>query len=139
MFKLISLLSLLSLSSSIKSFTYSSCGKTGDLASNVKLDISPKLPEIDYILYLDADLSTEITGGTSKYTTKYNFLPLAPTINDLCSEISNSNITCPLNQYIASESKGTIPSGLSGIFTIINEWFNQENKRILCMRFDIQS
>ena len=138
MLKLISLLSLFSLSNAVTSFQYSSCGNSNDLASNVKLSILPELPETDYTLYLDADLSKEITSGTSKYSITYNFIPFSPSTEDLCTEISNSNITCPLNKYIASESKGTIPSDLSGTTIITNEWFDQDNMRILCMKFNIK-
>lgn len=120
-------------------FDYRSCGTLTDLAQNIKLDVLPKQPITDYVLYLDADLSKEIVKGTSKYSVTYNFIPLSPTVNDLCTEIANSNITCPLNNHISSESKGSIPSGLSGTTVIKNEWFNEDNSRILCMSFTIKT
>jgi hypothetical protein len=91
------------------------------------------------MLYLNADLSNEVSKGTSKYTVTYNFIPLTPTINDLCTEIANSNITCPLSNHISSQSKGNIPDGLSGTTVIKNEWLDDNNKRILCMQFTIQT
>ena len=124
---------------SVSSFTYKSCGTPTDIAQNLELDIDPKLPEINYKLYLNADFSKEVTGGSSKYTITYNFIPLSPSVNDLCTEIASSNITCPLSNHISSESKGTIPSGLSGSTTIKNEWFNFEGERILCMQFNIKT
>lgn len=123
----------------VTQFNYQSCGISTDLAQNIKLDILPKLPITDYILYLDADLSKEIVKGTSKYSVTYNFIPLSPTVNDLCTEIANSNITCPLINHISSESKGSVPSGLSGTTVIKNEWFNEDNSRILCMSFTIKT
>jgi len=137
------MLSLLKLFTSIFSvyavslFSYKSCGTSADIAQNVVIDVDPKLPETDYILYLNADFKKEVTAGTSKYSVKYNYLPLAPTVDDLCTEVSKSNITCPLSNHMSSESKGTIPVDFSGITIITNEWFNNENERILCMRFDI--
>jgi hypothetical protein len=140
MLKLLQLFTLLSVvSSKVTSFTYKSCGIESDIAQNIVLDVDPVLPEINYILYLNADLSNTIDKGTSKYSVTYNFLPLSPTVNDLCTELLNSNISCPLSNHISSESKGTIPNGLSGLTTIKNEWFNENNLRILCMIFNIKS
>lgn len=141
MITLFILFTLFTSSSSISSFKYNSCGKATDIAQNLILDVKPILPQADYTLYLNADFSKEVNKGTSKYTVTYNFIPLSPTVNDLCTEISNSNISCPLNNHISSESKGSIPSGLSGTTTIKNEWFTDTTpeERILCMLFTIKS
>ena len=124
---------------SVKDFKYSSCGISSDIAQNIVLDISPDLPEIDYTLYLNADFNKEVTSGTSKYSITYNFIPLSPTVNNLCEEISKSNITCPLSGHISSESKGTIPIDLRGTTVIKNEWFTDNQERILCMTFTIKT
>jgi hypothetical protein len=138
---LFTLFILLTSSSSITNFKYNSCGKLTDIAQNIVLDIDPILPQADYTLFLNADFSKEVNKGTSKYTVTYNFIPLTPTVNDLCTEIASSNITCPLNNHISSQSKGSIPSGLSGTTTIKNEWFTDAipQERILCMLFTIQT
>jgi hypothetical protein len=123
----------------VSSFTYKSCGSSSDIAQKLKLDVSPVLPQTDYTLFLNTDLSKEVTGGTSKYSISFNGIPFSPTTNDLCEEIANSNTTCPL--YVgnyASQSKGTIPSGVSGKVIIKNEWFNTESERILCMEYTIK-
>lgn len=123
----------------VTQFKVSSCGTATDLMQNVVLSVSPILPQIDYTLYLDGDLNTNVTGGTSEYTVTYNFIPLSPTINDLCTEINGSNVTCPLSPGpFASESKGKITDGLSGSVTIKNQWFNENKERILCMLFNIK-
>jgi len=141
MFKIINLFALFSFTSALNvtQFLYKSCGTSTDLAQNLYLGISPELPQTDYTLYLGADLSQQINQGTSKYSITYNFMPLSPTIEDLCTEISKSNITCPFNtSHIASESKGTIPTSLSGTVVIKNEWFDISGVRILCMQFTIK-
>jgi hypothetical protein len=139
MLSLLQLLTSLCTVYAIKSFTYKSCGTSTDIAQNIKLDIDPILPVTDYTLYLNADFSKEVTSGTSKYTVTYNFIPLSPTVNDLCTEVASSNITCPLSNHISSQSKGSVPSGLSGSTTIKNEWINSDSQRILCMLFDIKT
>lgn len=124
---------------SVSQFKISSCGISKDLMQNVKLSIDPILPVTDYKLYLDGDLNANVTSGTSQYTVTYNSIPLTPTTNDLCTEINASNVTCPL--YLgpfASESSGKIEQGLSGTVTIKNQWFDENNQRILCILFRIQ-
>ena len=123
----------------VTQFKVSSCGSATDLMQKLVLSVSPVLPQTDYTLYLDGILNANITGGTSDYTITYNFIPLTPSTNDLCTEINKSNITCPLSLGLfASESKGTITSGLSGSVTIKNQWFNENKERILCMLFNIK-
>jgi hypothetical protein len=140
MFKKVIILSLLQFVSSIVTkFVVSSCGDSTDLMQNVVLSVEPKLPQTDYTLYLNGDLIQTITKGTSKYEITYNFIPISPTTEDLCSEINLSNISCHLlNCFISSESKGTIPVDLSGSLTIKNKWFNNDQIKILCMKFDIK-
>jgi hypothetical protein len=139
MFRLLTFVSFLTISSaSVTQFLMKSCGKSDDLAQNIILNVEPVLPQSDYTLFLDADLSQIVNQGTSKYSVTYNFIPLSPTTEDLCTEIAKSNITCPLNNTIASESKGTVPKGLSGTVVIKNEWFDVSNARILCMQFTIK-
>jgi hypothetical protein len=141
MITLFTLIALFVSSTSISNFKYSSCGKTTDIAQNIVLDIDPIIPQADYTLYLNADFSKQVNKGISKYIVTYNYIPLSPTVYDLCTEISKSNITCPLNNHISSQSKGSIPSGLSGTTTIKNEWFTDTTpeERILCMLFTIQN
>jgi hypothetical protein len=132
------LLSVLSVKA-VTQFKISSCGTATDLMQNVVLSVSPILPQTDYTLYLDGDLNANVTGGTSDYTVTYNFIPLTPSTNDLCTEINKSNVTCPLSSGLfASESKGTVTGGLSGSVTIKNQWFNENKQRILCMLFNIK-
>jgi hypothetical protein len=126
--------------SRVDSMTYKSCGTSTDIAQNIVLDISPKLPQTDYIFYLNGDFSKQVDNGTSRYDITYNFIPLSPTTNDLCIEINNSNITCPLNVgHISSESKGSVPTGLTGTTVIKNQWFDGSSARILCIQITIKT
>uniref|UniRef100_A0A6C0H022 MD-2-related lipid-recognition domain-containing protein n=1 Tax=viral metagenome TaxID=1070528 RepID=A0A6C0H022_9ZZZZ len=140
LFILVNLLTLIQSNSIISQFIVKDCGNSNDLAHNLLLDIEPKLPQTDYKLFLNMDLSSDVTSGTSKYNILYNGFPVTPTINDLCTEMSSgSNISCPLTiGHISSESKGTVPTGLSGKVQITNEWFVNNGSRILCMEFTIK-
>ncbi len=122
----------------VNSFNLKSCGDSNDVAQNVQINIEPVLPQTDYTLFLDAELSKEITSGTSNYAVTLNGIPFSPSTEDLCNEINKSNITCPLKVgHLESQSKGTIPTGVSGKVIIKNQWFNQYNERILCLQFTI--
>ena len=124
--------------SAVTRFLIKDCGTSTDLAHNLVLEVEPKLPQTDYTLFLNTDLTKDVNSGTSKYDVTYNFIPFSPTVEDLCTEISHSNITCPLTSgHISSESKGTVPTGLSGTVIIKNQWFDTNGERILCMQFTI--
>jgi hypothetical protein len=124
----------------VQSFTFRSCGTSTDIAQNIIMAVDPPLPVKDYLFDLGADFSKAVDGGTSKYSVTYNFIPLSPTTNDLCTEINNSNITCPLKVgTYGIQSKGSVPDGLSGTTVIKNEWFNLQNERILCLSFTIKT
>jgi hypothetical protein len=122
----------------VSKFTYKSCGDSTDLAQNIQIITDPQLPQTDYTLFLDYDLSKEVDGGTSNYKVNLNGIPMAPYSDDLCTEVSKSNITCPIFAgHIASQSQGNIPSGVSGKILLTNEWSNNDGERILCLQFTI--
>lgn len=124
---------------SISLFKLTSCGTPTDLLQNVELSVQPELPQKDYTLYLSGLLNQDIIKGSSRYDITYNFIPLSPTTNDLCTEIGNSNASCPLaSGFFASVSKGTIDQSLSGSVKIKNQWINEDGQKILCMKFDIK-
>ena len=69
-----------------------------------------------------------VTGGTATTTVTYNFIPLTPTVEDLCK-----NTVCPIlpGQYNQSSSS-IFPDGISGGITIKIEWKDQNNVQLLC-------
>jgi hypothetical protein len=121
----------------VTKFTYSSCGTSTDLAQYVVLRVEPELPQTDYKLFLEADLLKSVTDGTSTYTVTLNGYPYRTT-EDLCLELQNSTSYCPLTMgHLKSESMGTIPAGVAGRVVVKNEWFDSDNQRIICMKFDM--
>jgi len=125
--------------SAVTQFTVKNCGINTDLVQNLLLSVDPVLPQTDYTLLIDGDLSKEVSGGKSEYDVTYNFIPFGPNVQDLCTELKDTNTTCPLKVgNIGIKSKGTIPTGLSGTLTIKNQWFDLTGARILCMVFSIK-
>lgn len=81
MLKTILLTSLFASSmSAVSQFTYKSCGDTNDIAQNLVLNVDPQLPQTDYTLFLDADMSREVTQGSSNYKVTLNGLPVSVTV-----------------------------------------------------------
>jgi hypothetical protein len=68
-----------------------------------------------------------ITAGTAKYSIKYNFIPLTPTVEDLCKQT-----TCPILPGTYNQSASSDFPNVSGSITIKIEWFDAANKPLLC-------
>ena len=83
------------------------------------------------------DLDEVVTGGTATYSVKYNFLPLKPTVDDLCADQKDD--PCPLAAaHHNSKSISTFPSGLSGTLVSKIEWKDQNAQPILCMEWTVK-
>jgi hypothetical protein len=70
-----------------------------------------------------------VKSGTAKYAVNYNFIPLSPTIEPLCS-----NVPCPLGPGIyTNDTKTTWPTGLSGSVTTTITWLDESSKLLACI------
>jgi hypothetical protein len=68
-----------------------------------------------------------ITAGSVKYTVTYNFIPLTPTVEDLCTQT-----TCPILPGTYNQSTSSSYPDLTGSVTTKIEWFDTSNKPLLC-------
>jgi len=68
-----------------------------------------------------------ITSGTAKYSVKYNFIPITPTVTDLCTQT-----TCPILPGTYNQSSSSDFPNVSGSMVIKIEWFDAANKPLLC-------
>jgi len=78
---------------------------------------------------------TTITAGSVTTSTTYNFLPLTPTVTDLCESIE-----CPLNpgQHDGSTTY-PFPVGVSGTLSIKIIWSNIDSLQLLCLKSTIKA
>jgi len=78
---------------------------------------------------------TMVTGGSVTTSTTYNFLPLTPTVTDLCDSIE-----CPLNpgQHDGSTTY-PFPVGVSGTLSIKIVWSNIDSLQLLCLKSTIKA
>lgn len=90
----------------------------------------PTVPGQNSTLLLSMSVPEEVTNGTSTYTTTYNFLPLTPTVDDLC------DVTVPCPIYVGkldTVSSYPIDASLSGSLTLKIEWAELTGRQLLCV------
>ena len=90
----------------------------------------PPIPNQDATLWIYYTIpeNVNIDAGTCKYSFSLNGIPFAPTVDDLCTQV-----TCPLvsGTYNLS-STSTWPSGVSGKIVTKIEWYDSAKNLLLC-------
>ena len=97
-----------------------------------KVTVTPVVPVAGQpiTLHLEYRVPTVVTGGTSETSITYSFIPLAPTVEPLCS-----NVPCPLEPgAYKNDTVTTWPSGVSGNVAITTKWFDPANLLLLCFK-----
>ena len=75
-----------------------------------------------------------IRAGTAKYTVTYNFIPLTPTVEDLCTQTK-----CPILPGTYNQSASSNYPDLTGSLTTKIEWFDESNQPLLCALISTRS
>ena len=71
-------------------------------------------------LLLSMDIPVEVTSGTATYSVTYNFIPLTPTIKNLCTELPSG---CPIKVgMLDTVSSFPFDGSLSGSLNMKIEW-----------------
>jgi hypothetical protein len=85
---------------------------------------------VSLTLGFEAPAGTYITGGTATTKTTFNFIPLAPSSSDLCS-----NVQCPITGGAHTNTTITTwPSGMTaGSFNSKTTWTDLGGSELLCM------
>lgn len=82
-------------------------------------------------LTLDLNVLTEIQDGTATYSFTYNFIPLTPTVEDLCSQVPGG---CPIKPgNLHTVSSYPIDTSLSGSIVAKIQWKDKDTKQLLCV------
>lgn len=82
-----------------------------------------------------------MTAGTATYSATYNFIPISPTVDDLCVDQAKGDFPdpCPLAKgHHNSKSISVFPSGLSGTLASKFLWKDQNGEQILCMTWTVK-
>ena len=124
----------------------SSCGNSGDIASNVQASISGVEAGCvlkkggEFTLTSSYDLSEDVTGGTATYQASLNGLPVLNKNDDLCTDLKDGPTPCPLKKGPV-KSKVTQPmssSVPSGVFLAQQKWEDKDGKPILCIQYQLK-
>jgi hypothetical protein len=127
------LLALLAVAQSFADPTVKDCGGGKTRFSLNAVSLSPKNPAPNEAVTLHLEYTvpsgTLVTGGEAKYSATYNFIPLTPTIEPLCS-----NVPCPLGpgRYM-NNTVSLWPSGLTGSLTTTLRWSDELANPLLCI------
>jgi hypothetical protein len=82
-------------------------------------------------LILDLNVPTEIQAGTATYSFTYNFIPLSPTVEDLCTQVPGG---CPIKAGpLQLVSSYPIDASLRGTIVAKIEWKDTANVQLLCV------
>lgn len=112
--------------------TLKDCSSGTSIFSLNSMSLDPPNPapgdRVAFFLDYSVPTSTTVTDGTARYEVNYNFIPLSPTIQPLCS-----NIPCPLGPgRYTNTTYSTWPTGLSGSIRTRMAWLDPSGTMLLC-------
>ena len=130
---MIGLLAGLAFFLSLTNASVTDCSKATALFDITSMSFSPDPPVkgTNSTLLLSMNVPSEVQGGTATYSVTYNFIPLTPTTDNLCSVIPSG---CPIKQGTL-DTVSSIPfdGSLSGQITIKIEWKDLSNQQLMCV------
>ena len=126
---LLALVGLTSVAPVYASVTDCSAGKSLFRLTSMSFSPDPTVAGQNSTLLLSMKIPEVINNGTATYTSTYNFLPLTPTVDDLCTTVA-----CPINQgTLDTLSSFPVDKGLSGRLTINIVWADLTGRQLLCV------
>jgi hypothetical protein len=124
------LLALATVYTTYASVTDCSSGNSLFKLTSMSFSPDPTVPGQNSTLLLSMNVPEQITNGTAKYTTTYNFIPFTPTVDDLCQV----TVPCPIQVgNLDTRSSYPISTDLSGSLQIKIEWADLAGRQLLCV------
>jgi hypothetical protein len=114
--------------SAINAATVTLCGGTFSVLDCSITPTNP-VPGDNVTLHMQYAVPSLITDGTSQLTFTYNFLPLTPVVEPLCS-----NVPCPLEPGTYFNDTVFSWPDVSGTFTSVMKWTDPSSKLLLCIK-----
>lgn len=112
------------------------CSKGTAIFKITSMSLRPDPPVIGQNSTLDISMLVpyDILSGTAIYSSTYNFIPLAPTVEDLCA-----NVVCPI-QTGTLNTISSIPfdGSLKGSITLKIEWKDATNNELMCVSVNVK-
>jgi len=118
---------------SVVNSSVSDCSKATALFTLNSLSFLPDPPVkgLNSTLLLSMNVPTEVKGGTATYSVTYNFIPLSPTTEDLCTVVPGG---CPISVgTLHTVSSIPFDGSLSGSITFKIEWKDLSLAQLMCV------
>jgi hypothetical protein len=130
------ILSLLAFCASVGA-TVSDCSKGESLFTLTSMSLTPDPPVRgqNSTLRLSMNVPEQVTNGTATYTVTYNFLPLRPTVDDLC----DTTVPCPIAPgNLDTVSSYPFDNALSGSLVVRINWNDLTGRSLLCVSMNLK-
>ena len=130
------ILSLLAFCASVGA-TVSDCSKGESLFTLTSMSLTPDPPVRgqNSTLRLSMNVPEQVTNGTATYTVTYNFLPLRPTVDDLC----DTTVPCPIAPgNLDTVSSYPFDNTLSGSLVVRINWNDLTGRSLLCVSMNLK-
>jgi hypothetical protein len=111
----------------------SDCSKSTSLFKITSMSFSPDPPISgqNSTLLLSMNVPTQVSGGTATYSLTYNFIPLSPSVEDLCKVLPSG---CPIMAgKLDTVSNIPFDTSLKGSIRININWKDTANNELMCV------
>jgi hypothetical protein len=112
------------------------CSKGGSVLKLTTLDLVPAVPVIGQPVVMTVQFNNPgkvITSGTATTAIKYSFIPIAPTVEDLCVATP-----CPLTIGFNDRSTNSTWPDVKGNLETTITWKGSDGSELLCIKVSIK-
>jgi hypothetical protein len=117
--------------------------RSRDLLTIDKVDLSPNPPEAGTSLVIEASgtvVKTITRGAYVKIVVKYGLIQLLSTTADLCEQLENVELSCPLEPGKLKITKAVdLPTQIPpGTYNVIADVYSDEDEPITCLKAQVK-
>ena len=112
------------------------CSKVGSILQLTKLDLVPASPIVGKPVVMTVQFNNpgpDITSGTATTAIKYSFIPLAPSVEQLCVATP-----CPLTTGFNDRSTNSTWPDVTGNLETTITWKGADGSELLCIKVSIK-
>jgi len=109
------------------------CSKGTSIFKIISMSFSPDPPISgqNSTLLLSMNVPTQVSGGTATYSLTYNFIPISPSVEDLCKILPGG---CPIIiGKLDTVSNIPFDTSLKGSIGIKINWKDTTNNELMCV------
>jgi len=124
---------LIALAALISLGSVNDCSKGASIFKITSMSFSPDPPISgqNSTLLLSMNVPTQVSGGTATYSITYNFIPLSPSVEDLCKILPSG---CPITAgKLDTVSNIPFDTSLKGSIRININWKDTTNNELMCV------